>query len=143
MAWRNLKAKNEGQYLSLEIIKITQEDLHDFNADFTTRYSKWLSQGYDMREQYNRELEGLINGYSVFQLYREYTNSYGVKMVIEEIGECVIITLDGERLEAVMWRDLENGTEVICCRDCIWWASDLEDNENEIYDRGTEEKETF
>lgn len=133
MSWRNLKAKNEGQYLSLEIRKITQEDLHDFNADFTTYYAKELSQGYNLMEQYNREIEGYINDFPVFKLFTMYTNAIGKTMTVESIdGENVVIEMDGEKYEGILWKDYGNRTECICSMDCLWWASDLEDNENEL-----------
>ena len=93
---------------------ITKEQLHEFNSDYITRYSKILSKGKRVEEmQHNhwRELSAHETGIKCFHLGGEYKSEDGnyilkIKGMIEE--HSFSATINGKRVVLEIFHDDES-----------------------------------
>lgn len=117
--------KNREQFkVTIKKVKygLTDEDVHKFVDEFTSRYSTQLNEGKDMRFIYDFELGCLETGLKHFYLGCVYVNGDGdVMKIIDRREDFLIIEYDGDCYEADYWHDdcLE-----YCVLDGMRWSAD-------------------
>lgn len=73
------------------------DKLHQFNDEFTTRYAKQLSIGFDLTNVFERELSALETGIKFFEIGKEYTSEGHTVKIVCQIEEAFFgVILDGE-----------------------------------------------
>lgn len=90
---------------------ITEQQLHEFNSDFITRYAKILSKGKrkeEMQHNHWREISAFETGIKYFQLGKEYKSEDGnyilkIKGMIEE--HSFSATVNGKRVTLEIFHD--------------------------------------
>lgn len=102
---------------------LTEEQVHRFVDEFTTRYATQLNEGRDLRFVYDFELSCLETGLVHFYLGQTYTNESGEKMtVIDRREDMLIIEYDGDCFGVDYWH--EDGMEYCVMEDIRWSAGD-------------------
>lgn len=118
----------------------TNEDIHRFIEDFSSRYAYRISKGEDLRALYDFELEAFMEDLKVFHIDTEYTNEAGITITIRSRGEeHLVFEYEGNLYSSEgLWFG-EDGVEVIVSSDMLWYA-DQYTKENEMNDGHTEEQ---
>ena len=93
---------------------ITEQQLHEFNSEFITRYAKILSKGKrkeEMQHNHWRELSAFETGIKCFHLGEEYRSEDGsyilkIKGMVEE--HSFSATVNGKRVNLEIFHDNES-----------------------------------
>ena len=93
--------KRETQPFCIPVMTVTTnldwDDLHRFNDEFISRYSKQLSCGLDMTNVFERELATFESGIKFFEIGNEYTSEDHTVKIVCQIEEAFFgVILDGE-----------------------------------------------
>lgn len=118
-------------YMSVQQVQygLSEEQVHRFVDEFTTRYATQLNEGIDLRFVYDFELSCLETGLQFFYLGQTYTNSDGeVMKVIDRREDMLIIEYEDEYYGVDYWH--EDNTEYCVMEDTRWSATDIQPNEN-------------
>jgi len=110
----------------------TNEDIHRFVEEFSSRYACRISKGEDLRALYDFELEAFMEDLNVFHIDNTYTNEAGVSIIIRSRGEeHLVFEYEGNLYSSEgLWFG-EDGVEVIMASDMLWYA-DQYTKENEV-----------
>lgn len=93
--------KRETQPFYIPVIPLVTEldwdKLHQFNDEFTTRYAKQLSIGFDLTNVFERELSAFETGIKFFEIGKKYTSEGHTVKIVCQIEEAFFgVVLDGE-----------------------------------------------
>lgn len=118
----------------------TNEDIHRFIEDFSSRYASRISKGEDLKALYDFELEAFMEDLKVFHIDTEYTNEAGITITIRSRGEeHLVFEYEGNLYSSEgLWFG-EDGVEAVMASDMLWYA-DQYTKENEVNDGHTEEQ---
>ncbi len=93
--------KRETQPFYIPVMTVTTDlywdQLHQFNDEFISRYSKQLSCGINMTNVFERELSCFETGIRYFEIGKEYTSEGHTVKIVCQIEEAFFgVILDGE-----------------------------------------------
>ena len=108
---------------------LSEEQVHRFVDEFTTRYSKQLNEGRDLRFCYEFELSCLETGLVHFYLGQTYVNEDGETMsIIDRREDMLVIQYGDDYYGCDYWH--EDGVEYCVMDEITWSAADIQPNEN-------------
>lgn len=126
-----MKSKSESFYMPIQQVKygLSEQEVHDFVDEFTTRYAVQLNEGRDLRFVYDFELSCLETGLKHFYLGQTYTNKDGdIMVVVDRREDMLVIEYKGEWYGVDYWH--EDGMEWCVMEETRWSADDIQQNEN-------------
>lgn len=89
--------------------RLTQEQIHEFIDDFTTRYKTFISVGMDLTNVYERELTAFENGTSFFEIGKTYScieeGHPDITIRGQREESWLVYELDGDLDEAEIFHD--------------------------------------
>lgn len=126
-----MKSKSESFYMPIQQVKygLSEQEVHDFVDEFTTRYAVQLNEGRDLRFVYDFELSCLETGLKHFYLGQTYTNKDGdIMVVVDRREDMLVIDYKGEWYGVDYWH--EDGMEWCVMEETRWSATDIQPNED-------------
>lgn len=112
-------------YMSVPQVQygLSEEQVHRFVDEFTTRYATQLNEGRDLRFTYEFELSCLETGLKHFYLGQTYTNSDGEVMTVIDRREDMLVIQYGDEYYGVDYYH-EDGMEYCVMEHTRWSAAD-------------------
>lgn len=108
---------------------LSEEQVHKFVDEFTTRYATQLNEGRDLRFTYEFELSCLETGLQYFYLGQTYVNEDGEVMTVIDRREDMLVIQYGDDYYGVDYFH-EDNMEYAVMDGITWSAADIQPNEN-------------